>query len=205
MSKNKYERIALACQDGGSRGAYHIGAYQALKEAGYLPDVCSGISIGAFTAALIAGNNPEDRMEKLRGFWDTISWPEIMQGIPVPPEMRKMHNSMTSMQGFIFGQPNFFEPRMPGAQHQPKGTIAAISHYDTSKLKDTLLKFVNFDRINNNKTRLLLGATRVKNAEMVFFDSAKEKIGPEHVMASGAMPLGFPPIIINGDMYWEGG
>jgi NTE family protein len=205
MAKNKYDRIALACQGGGSLGAYHIGVYQAMQEAGYLPDVVSGISIGAFTAALIAGNNPEDRMEKLKGFWDTISWPEIMNGMPIPAEMRKMHNSMTSMQGFIFGQPNFFEPRVPGAQHQPKGTIAAISHYDTSKLKDTLLKFVDFDRINNNKTRLLLGATRVKDGNLVFFDSAKTKIEPEHVMASGAMPPGFPPIVIGGDMYWDGG
>lgn len=205
MAKNKYDRIALACQGGGSLGAYHIGVYQAMQEAGYLPDVVSGISIGAFTAALIAGNNPEDRMEKLKGFWDTISWPEIMNGMPVPPAMRKMHNSMTSMQGFIFGQPNFFEPRIPGASQQPKGTIAAISHYDTSKLKDTLLKFVDFDRINHNKTRLLLGATRVKDAQLVFFDSAKTKIAPEHVMASGAMPPGFPPIVIDGDMYWDGG
>lgn len=205
MAKNEYKRIALACQGGGSLGAYHIGAYQAMQEAGYLPDVVSGISIGAFTAALIAGNNPEDRMEKLKAFWDTISWPEIMNGMPIPPEMRKMHNAMTSMQGFIFGQPNFFEPRIPGAKHQPKGTLGAISHYDTSKLKGTLLKFVDFDRINSQKTRLLLGATRIKDGQLVFFDSAKMKIGPEHVMASGAFPPGFPPVEIDGDMYWDGG
>ncbi|MDP3532999.1 MAG: patatin-like phospholipase family protein [Alphaproteobacteria bacterium] len=205
MAKNEYKRIALACQGGGSLGAYHIGAYQAMQEAGYLPDVVSGISIGAFTAALIAGNNPENRMEKLKAFWDTISWPEIMNGMPIPPEMRKMHNSMTSMQGFIFGQPNFFEPRVPGAKHQPKGSLGAISHYDTSKLKGTLLKFVDFDRINSKKTQLLLGATRIKDGQLVFFDSAKTKIGPEHVMASGAFPPGFPPVEIDGEMYWDGG
>lgn len=201
----KHKRVALACQGGGSLGAYHIGAYKAMDEQGYHPDVVSGISIGAFTAAIIAGNEPKDRVEKLQGFWDTISWPEMPSFPNASPEMKKFHNLVSSMTGFIFGQPHFFEPRVPGVNFQKKGTLAATSHYDTSKLRDTLLKFVDFDRINNNKTRLMLGAVRVKDGELVFFDSAKQPLAPEHVMASGSMPPGFPGIRIDGDLYWDGG
>ncbi len=201
----KYQRIGLSCQGGGSLGAYHIGAYKAMAEAGYHPDIVSGISIGAFTSAIIAGNEPNDRVAKLQAFWDTISWPDVPQLPNASNEMKKYHNTLTSLQGFIFGQPNFFVPRIPGPQMQKRGTLAATSYYDTSKLHDTLKDFVDFDRINNNKTRLLLGATRVKDGELVFFDSAKQKIGPEHVMASGSMPPGFPGMRIDGDLFWDGG
>ncbi len=209
MTKSKpshgYERIALACQGGGSLGAYHIGAYQAMEEAGYLPDVVSGISIGAFTAALIAGNEPENRISALKEFWKTISYPDFATELPMNTAMRRQHNSFSSMQGMIFGQPNFFEPRNPVPQLQEEGTIAAVSYYDTSPLRETLLKFVDFDRINRNATQLLLGAVKVSTGELVFFDSKKIKIGPEHVMASGSMPPGFPPMVIDGSMYWDGG
>ena len=200
-----YERIALACQGGGSLGAYHIGAYQAMEEAGYLPDVVSGISIGAFTAALIAGNEPKDRMNALHEFWKTISYPDFAADIPMNSAMRRQHNMFSSMQGMLFGQPRFFEPRNPVPQLQKEGTIAALSYYDTTPLRETLLKFVDFDRINRNATQLLLGAVKVSTGELVFFDSKKIKIGPEHVMASGSMPPGFPPMVIDGDMYWDGG
>lgn len=200
-----YDRIALACQGGGSLGAYHIGAYQAMEEAGYLPDIVSGISIGGFTAALIAGNEPQNRISALKEFWKAISYPDFAEDLPMTVEMRRKHNSFSSMQGVIFGQPNFFEPRNPVPQMQKAGTIAALSYYDTSPLRETLLKFVDFDRINRNATRLLLGAVKVKTGELVFFDSEKEKIGPEHVMASGSMPPGFPPMVIEGEMYWDGG
>ena len=202
---HNYERIALACQGGGSLGAYHIGAYEAMEEAGYIPEMFSGISIGAFTAAILAGNAPKDRVAALKGFWDTISWPEIPGVEKFPPALHKMHNKMSSLQGFIFGQPNFFEPRNPGPKKRIPGSDGATSFYDTSKLHGTLLKFVNFDIINSGKSRLILGATRVKDSELVFFDSAKQEIGPEHVMASGSMPPGFPGMEIDGDLYWDGG
>lgn len=206
MKKNgKYQRIALACQGGGSLGAYHIGAYKAMAEQGYHPDIVSGISIGAFTASLIAGNDPADRVAKLEAFWDAISWPDMPQLPNATAEMKKYHNTLTSLQGFIFGQPNFFTPRVPGPKMQKKGSLEATSYYDTGKLHDTLLEFVDFDRINSGKTRLLLGSTRVKNGELVFFDSANMKIGPEHVMSSGSMPPGFPGMRIDGDLFWDGG
>lgn len=208
MAKHPYERIAMACQGGGSLGAYHIGALQAMEENGYSPDMVAGISIGAFTASIIAGNPPEKRLEKLEKFWDTISWPESdPAGVTnLSPELRRFHNKISTMTGILFGQPNFFTPRNPPPQLQPKGTLAATSYYDTSKMLDTLREYVDFDGINSGKlARLLLGVTRVTDGELVFFDSAKTKIGPEHVLASGAMPPGFPGVRINGELFWDGG
>ena len=203
--KKKYNKIALACQGGGSLGAYHIGVYKAMAEHNYHPDVVSGISIGAFTAAVIAGNEPEARVEKLQGLWDRISWPEI-PGLPKDSDqLLKQHNTLTSLQGFVFGQPNFFKPRFPVPALQMPGSIAALSFYDTTPMEKTLEEFVDFDRLHANKTRLLLGSVKVKTGELVFFDSAKMKITPKHILASGSMPPGFPPQIIDGDMYWDGG
>ncbi|MBF0564124.1 MAG: patatin-like phospholipase family protein [Nitrospirae bacterium] len=210
----KHERVALACQGGDSLGAYHIGVYKAMDEAGYIPSMISGISIGAFTAAILAGNEPEKRVSKLMEFWDYISWPELgffQDTIPILPdfadEIKRYHNTLSSLQGFVYGQPHFFLPRVPAPQMQFKGTVGATSYYDTAVLRDTLLKFVDFDLINAKKTRLLLGAVKVKTGELVFFDNAdtNTKIEPEHVMASGSMPPGFPGTRIDDDLYWDGG
>jgi NTE family protein len=202
-----YQRIAMACQGGGSLGAYHIGALKAMEEANYSPDLVAGISIGAFTAAIIAGNDPKDRVAKLREFWDVISWPGMPGAEMVTSTFwRKQLNTMASLQGFVFGQPNFFTPRFPPPSMMPAGTDAAESFYDTKWLVETLKKFVDFDGINNGtKARLQLGVSRVKDGQQVFFDSATTTITPEHVIASGAMPPGFPGIRIDGDLYWDGG
>lgn len=202
-----YKRIAMACQGGGSLGAYHIGALEAMEEAHYSPDVIAGISIGAFTAAIIAGNDPKDRVSKLKAFWETISWPSIPGAEMVTDTFwRKQLNTLSSMQGFMFGQPNFFTPRFPAPSMMAAGTDAAESWYDTSWLVATLKELVDFDGINNGtKARLILGTARVRDGQQVFFDSAQTRIGPEHVIASGAMPPGFPGIRIDGELYWDGG
>jgi NTE family protein len=211
MKTNKrvhnYKHLAVAYQGGGSLGAYHIGALEAMQQAGYTPDVVAGISIGAFTAAIVAGNEPGMRAEKLKEFWDNISWPDL----PAVPEgegwMRKWHNQVSSWQGFVFGQPAFFKPRpFPAPWLQVCGSPAATSYYDTTPLIETLSRVVDFERINRGKTRLILGATRVRDGEPAWFDNFKQKeIGPEHVLASGAMPPAFPGIRIDGDLYWDGG
>lgn len=200
-----YKRIALACQGGGSLGAYHIGAYKAMHEAGFKPDLVSGISIGAFTAAIIAGNDPENRLAKLSEFWEIISWPDVPFFADTDLKLEIMHNKMSSLQGFILGQPNFFTPRVPAPQFHPDGTVEATSYYDTTPILENLGQFVDFKRINSGKTRLILGSVRVKDGELVYFDSADMKIGPEHVVASGSMPPGFPGTVIDGDLYWDGG
>ncbi|MBY0292962.1 MAG: patatin-like phospholipase family protein, partial [Alphaproteobacteria bacterium] len=205
-AQSKYKRIAMACQGGGSLGAYHIGVLKAMEESGYSPSLVAGISIGAFVGAIIAGNKPENRIEVLTKFWDTISWPESPLVPDSTGDVRKFINTLASLQGFLFGQPAFFSPRLISPTHHLKGTPGAISYYDTSKLRETLLEFVDFEGINSGKlARLILGVTRVKDGTLNFFDSAKMPLGPEHVMASGAMPPGFPGIEIDGDLYWDGG
>lgn len=205
-AQTKYKRIAMACQGGGSLGGYHIGALKAMQEAGYSPNLVAGISIGAFIGAIVAGNKPEDRIEKLTKFFEKISWPEISILPDSTGDVRKLMNSLSSLQGFLFGQPAFFSPRFPAPTHRLKGTPGATSYYDTSMLRETLLEFVDFEGINSGKlARLILGVTHVKDGSLVFFDSAKMPLGPEHVMASGAMPPGFPGIEIDGELYWDGG
>jgi len=232
-AKESVEKIAVAFQGGGSLGAYHIGAYQALKES-YEDSVhiVSGISIGAFTAAIVAGNPPHARLEQLKGFWEAISWPDIasplaefnipqeylLPSLELPNMFHYWHNLLSSGQAFIMGQPNFFKPRFPIPQLQPMGAKAALSYYDTDPVLETLNKFVDFKYLNSpNAPHLLLGATRVKDSQLVFFSNkdvdlknSRHKcipvtIKPRHILASGSMPPGFPPTVINGDMYWDGG
>jgi NTE family protein len=202
-----YDRVALALQGGGSLGAYHIGVCQAMHEAGYDPDVVAGISIGGITAALIAGNAPEQRVAALKNFWKDISYPDFGEFLNMTADTRRLHNMFSSMQGFIYGQPNFFEPLMGQAKLSVTDTPAsqALSLYDVKPLIETLKKHVDFDRINRGETRLLLGAVKIKTGGLVFFDSAKQKITPEHVLASGALPPAFPPVMIDGELYWDGG
>jgi NTE family protein len=202
----EYDHIAIAYQGGGSLGAYHIGALEAMQQASYVPDVVAGISIGAFTAAIVAGNEPAKRVEKLREFWNTISWPDFSPVTEGEGWMRKWHNQVSSLQGFVFGQPAFFKPRpFPAPWLQVYGSAEATSYYDTSPLLETLPGLVDFKRINRQATRLILGATRVRDGAPAWFDNSKQKLGPEHVMASGAMPPGFPGVRIDGELYWDGG
>lgn len=214
----EYDHIAMVCQGGGSLGAYHIGAYQAMHEKGYEPGIFAGISIGAFTAAILAGNPPAERLSKLKRFWEMISWPDfqpmvrqwpgvqqtyeamtaLWQPYRTVPNFDQLLNQVSSLQGTLLGQPNFFEPLRPGTQ-------GATSFYDTSPVIKTLEELVDFDRINRGESRLILGATDVEAGELVFFDSQEVTITPDHVRASGALPPGFPGVEIDGKLYWDGG
>lgn len=203
-----FDRVALVLQGGGARGAYHLGAYKALEEAGYTPDIICGISIGALSACVLAGNPPGERIKKLEQFWNEITWPDMAEKVPMPltDQLKKFHNQMSALQAVMFGQPNFFTPWFPPPQMQPKGTPQATSYYDTSKMKDTLQRLSNFDYFNKeHKTRLITGATKIKTGELVFFDSGEMELTPDHVLASGSLPPGFPGARIDGDLYWDGG
>ncbi len=200
----KPPEILLVLQGGGALGAYQVGAYKAMKEFGQEPTVVSGISIGAINAALIAGNAPENRLARLQEFWQTITWP-TSPFLPTSPFFDAMHHNIGVWQAIMFGQPNFFKPRMVIPGLAKPGSPQAISFEDTSGLKATLERLIDFDLINAKKTRLFLGAVKVTAGEMVFFDNFQEKITVDHVMASGALPPGFPPVRIDGILYCDGG
>ena len=193
-------RVVLVLQGGGALGAYQIGVYQALEEAGYQPDWIAGTSIGAINAALIAGNRPSERLAKLEEFWSMIQWPDIM---PVMPAgiLREWANAMSAMRSAFFGQPNFFRPRFGN----PLLSGSALGWYDVQPLRSTLESLTDFNLINSGATRLSVGAVNVSTGEPVFFDSAREPLRSEHIMASAALPPAFPPVEIDGSWYWDGG
>jgi NTE family protein len=212
-----FERIALLLQGGGALGAYQGGVYEALAEAGLHPDWTAGISIGAINAALIAGNSPDERVKKLRQFWELVTspvpqWPgttlstgndllSLFKGDAV----RTMFNQYSAARNLSLGAPGFFAPRPLTPWWCPNGSMEATSYYDTRPLKTTLEQLVDFDRINSGAMRFSVGAVNVRSGNFVYFDSTTHKIRPEHIMASGALPPGFPAIEIDGEHYWDGG
>ena len=205
-----FERIALLLQGGGALGSYQAGAYQALAEAGLHPDWVAGISIGAINSALIAGNPPERRVEKLRTFWETVTTPPM--GVPYLASLeikndlqRQMINQWRAMGTMLWGAPSFFKPRVPPPVFTPAGNPGNLSYYDIAPLKALLESLVDFDRINAGEMRFSVGATNVGTGNFAYFDNTTHKVCAEHVMASGSLPPGFPATEIDGEFYWDGG
>jgi NTE family protein len=246
-----FDCIALLLQGGGALGAYQCGVYQGLAEAELHPDWVAGISIGAINSALIAGNPPELRVDRLRSFWDAITLKPLFGALSAqrpsvpasPPDQsasdgtpadhisdlwmkvfedaqalwggpsfaprgylaRNMSSQASAWIAAALGAPGMFAPRIFGPWLQPPGTLESTSYYDTSDLRATLERFVDFDRINAGEMRFSVGAVNVTSGNFVYFDNSTHTIGPEHVMASGALPPGFPAIEIEGEYYWDGG
>jgi len=210
-----YENVALVLQGGGALGAYQAGVYQALCEAEIEPNWVAGISIGAINAAIIAGNAPEDRVAALRGFWESVTAPiggllggswETLFDIPAHGTgLRRWMNGMHAAQALFHGAPGFFDPRLPPPYLHPAGSNEATSYYNTAKLRATLVAHADFERINKGDVRLSLGAVNVRSGNFIYFDTRTDEIRPEHVMASGALPPGFPAVEIDGEFFWDGG
>ncbi len=199
------EKTVLVLQGGGALGAYQAGAFESLAAAGYTPEWVAGISIGAINVALIAGNKPDDRLPRLREFWNRLS--SGLQGPLLLPQQqgRVAFNEISSWLSMLWGIPGFFSPRPASPLVAPPGSDEAISYYDTTPLRKSLLELVDFKRLNNGDTRVSVGAVNIKTGNFHYFDSAEETITPDHIMASGALPPGFPPIRIGHDYYWDGG
>lgn len=196
-------QIVLVLQGGGALGAYQAGVYQGLMEGGIEPDWVIGTSIGAINGALIAGNTPEQRLQRLQAFWERLgyhrsfdeAWTAAFFGSPVA-------NFRTLAQGV----PGFFQTNShaPLSMHFPVG-IERAAFYTTEPLRRTLCELVDFRHLNGRHTRLTVGAVSVRTGEMRYFDSREMELNPAHVMASGALPPGFPAVRIDGEPYWDGG
>ena len=208
--RTPFEQVALLLQGGGALGSYQAGVYQALAEADLQPDWVAGISIGAVNAAIIAGNPPERRVDRLREFWETVSNSPLgvpyLKSVELKDEMNHQFvNQARAWSILLFGAPNFFVPRMPPPLFWPPRTAAKASYYDNSPLRTTLERLVDFDRINAGEMRFSVGAVDVCSGDFTYFDTTTHRIGAEHVMASGSLPPGFPATEIDGKHYWDGG
>ncbi|MBB5393856.1 MULTISPECIES: patatin-like phospholipase family protein [unclassified Herbaspirillum] len=200
-------RVALVLQGGGALGAYQAGVYQALHENGLTPDWVVGTSIGAINAAIIAGNPRETRIARLREFWETVAHPDLFDLQHLPDNLRLLSTRLTTLDTFMRGAPGFFRPRPPnpfalGLPVPPEDA----SFYSTAELRETLARLVDFEYLNRKAgIRMTVSAVKVTCGTLVKFDSATRPIGPEHIMASGALPPGFAPVRIDGELYWDGG
>ena len=223
MPNRAAEHRTLVLQGGGALGAYQAGVYEAMAAQSLPPQWVAGISIGAINAAIIAGNPPERRVARLREFWELVSSNLISPALPehYGVKARELFNESSASLVAAFGVPGFFKPRFPPAPFQKEGTPGALSYYDTSPLEATLERLIDFDLINARRSphhvRLSVGAVNVGTGNFVYFDSCDRqthagsrsrrarRIGPKHIMASGALPPGFAPVEIEGEFYWDGG
>jgi NTE family protein len=206
-----YPRVALVLQGGGALGAYQAGVVEGLVENNVSPSWVAGISIGAFNSAILAGNAPKDRLEKLHGFWDTIcrekNWLDLFitpwaNTLPHSEQWKKAFGWADAVQTVMSGQRGFFAPR---TLWLPESEPNQVSVYRTDQLASTLKKYVNFDRINEGSMRLSVGAVNVETGNFVYFDNRTHQIGVEHIMASGALPPGLPAIKVGNEYFWDGG
>ncbi|MEP7057547.1 MAG: patatin-like phospholipase family protein [Caldimonas sp.] len=200
-----HEECILVLQGGGALGAYQAGVFEALGAAAQPVEWVAGISIGAINAALIAGNPPELRVARLREFWELVTEPLGGPPLALAGAGRELQNNGSAALALLFGAPGFFRPRLPPAPFQPPGSAAAISYYDTAPLRATLERLVDFERLNDGSMRLSVGAVNVRTGNFAYFDTANERLDVRHIMASGALPPGFPPVEIDGEHYWDGG
>lgn len=208
-----HRRVALALQGGGALGAYQAGVYESLHRAGYDIDWVSGVSIGAINSAIIAGNAPDRRVARLERFWELVSSNPGWIEPPVPDALRDWYAEYSSALTVVAGRPGFFEPRVPPPWLLPPKYAAVTSYYDTAPLRATLEELIDFDRINRGEIKISVGAVEVETGNYIYFanyptnrsDTVQVTFGPEHVMASGALPPGFPPVEIGGRWYWDGG
>lgn len=205
MPKNKRKTVYVF-QGGGALGSFQVGGAEALFDAGYNADMVVGISIGGINAAILAGNKPENRINKLKQFWERITVDINSFGLGLPDfNEAKVTNFLGAQFALLAGQPGFFTPKFINPWIMTNGKPEDFAFYDTTPLRKTLEEFIDFDYLNKGYVRLCLGVTDLETGDFVFFDSTKDKITTDHVLASAALPPSFPAIKIDGRYYVDGG
>ena len=199
------DTVALVLQGGGALGSYQAGVIEGLNEVGIAIDWVAGISIGAINAAIVAGNPPERRGERLAAFWETMT--SALPSFPIFPNdmVREFVHEWSAGMVLATGVPGFFTPRFVPPSMAAPGSAGALSYYDSAPLAKTLDDLIDWDLVNHGPVRLSVGAVDVESGNFRYFDSATEKIDARHIMASGALPPGLPPIEIDGRLWWDGG
>ncbi|WP_454887467.1 FAD-dependent oxidoreductase [Sphingomonas oryzagri] len=192
-------QTVLVLQGGGALGAFECGVVKALEEEGIFPDIVAGISIGALNGAIVAGN-PRHATRALESFWSEIA-------VASPALLGEdMARAFTAMQILTFGVPNFFRPRwMPSFATPITSPASWTSFYDVAPMKELIARYVDFGALKASPVRLLVGTVNVTQGELEVFDSYVDDLTPDHILASGSLPPGFPWTEIDGKAYWDGG
>jgi NTE family protein len=196
-------QVVLVLQGGGALGAFQAGVYQAMQENGIEPDWVVGTSIGAINGAIIAGNEPPQRLPRLHEFWDLMA-----RGAEVnsPLDIFGLGHLYTNLATTLWGIPGFFAPNQRGwfDTHTQTG-IADASFYTTAPLRETLEHLIDFEYFGTRGPRVTLGAVNARSGQMRYFDSRDEALQLDHILASGALPPAFSAVVIDGEPYWDGG
>ncbi|HET7312803.1 patatin-like phospholipase family protein [Salinisphaera sp.] len=204
LSEN--QDFVLVLQGGGALGAYQAGVYQALDEAGVCPDWIIGTSIGAINGALITGNAPDNRVSRLREFWHAISCDDFETWLPSALRHSQFISHMNALRVQLWGDPSFFLPRWTLGFKALMGLKPeTASFYDTRPLRRTLNQYIDFDQLNAGDIHLSVGAASVTRGEIAYFETIRERLRVEHVLASCSLPPGFAATRVDGDIYWDGG
>ncbi|MBD3759788.1 patatin-like phospholipase family protein [Rhizorhabdus sp.] len=199
------DQVALVLQGGGALGAYQVGVFEALDAARIEIDWVAGISIGAVNAAIIAGNPCGRRLERLHAFWDRMTAALPALGVFDGLYGRELLHEAAAATVAMFGVPGFFRPRFPSPWFALPGSADALSFYDSAPLADTLDELIDWDLLNEGPMRFSVGAVELESGNFRYFDNRVDRIDVRHVMASGALPPGLPPIEIDGRLWWDGG
>ena len=203
------DQTVLLLQGGGALGSFQAGVFDALEELS-IPLTCvAGISIGAVNAALIAGNPPGKQMAALRTFWEMVSGGMPNMVLPDNDHIREGAHLAAAATVASFGVPGFFRPHWSVPDWSLPGSDAAISYYDSAPLAETLDQMVDWDLLNEGPMRVAVGAVDIETGNFQYFDTRSAidpvRIDARHIMASGALPPGLPPVEIDGRHYWDGG
>ena len=205
------KRAALVLSGGVALGAFAAGAYAGLDGAGLAEslDWVAGCSIGAVTAAIIAGNAPQDRVARLRQFWATVSsdpapLASFWFGPPQDGLWRQAYNQASVMQTLLLGRPGLFRPRLQPGPRAGVDDVSAL--FDLAPLRAHLATLVDFGRLNDGAMRVTIAATDVLSGRRVVFDTGRGAvIGPAHILASCALLPVFAPVEIEGRLLGDGG
>lgn len=192
-------QTVLILQGGGALGAFECGVVRALEENAIFPDIVAGVSIGAFNGAIIA-SHPHAATAALELFWNdlAVNAPDLFD--------RELTRTATALQILTFGVPRFFRPRwFSGLDWLNASASSYTSLYDTTPIRGLIAKYVDFPRLRSSPVRLLVSAVDVETAQLTTFDSYADDLTPDHILASGSLPPGFPWTTVAGKHYWDGG
>ncbi|WP_114947014.1 patatin-like phospholipase family protein [Microvirga calopogonii] len=200
----KEQTPVLVLGGGNALGSYLAGAYESLLRQAIEPQWIVGGSIGAVTGGIIAGNAPEDRLDRLKAFWDEamIHSPGLLgRGTRI----RHTYNELHTITALLFGRPGLFGHRFPGMLSMLPWMPNDVALYDHAPLRQTLERLIDFDRLNRGDIRLTIGCVDLESGDEVLFDTTRDTLTPEHFLASAAITPIFPPVEIGGRLLCDPG